>query len=558
MKFSEIPYKRYTIEEGRIAFDEVKKKIEDAENVEDLLAAKKLFDDMTDEYSTAASLSNCRFTLNTGDAFYSKEVEYYDEIGPLFQELFVSYFKLLLASPFANELRSKLNPKFFGQAEISMKTFSPEVIEDCQKENAIVTEYSRLMSSMLFDWEGEQIPLSVLRGNLENADRAVRQKCAVAIGEGLKKHAEELDDIYDRLVKIRTRIAQKLGYKNFVELGYYRMGRLDYTANMVEKFRDNVALDIVPVVTALKNSLAKELGYENIHFYDDAIYTIGKNPKPILDKNGIFAAAVEMYNEMDEEVGKFMRDMLEGEYFDVDAREGKWGGGYCTEFAKYKQPFILANFNGTTGDIDVITHEFGHALHAYFSFHYGDRDVDLTMETAECHSMSMEFLCWKYIDRFFGEMGNAYRKKHLLSAISFIPYGVIVDEFQQKVYETPDMTPADRKELYLSLEKKYRPYLDLSDVPYISEGTRWQYQMHIFETPFYYIDYCLAQTVSLWFLVMSRENYSEALKRYLKLSKTGSEKPFEELLEAVGIPSPFKEGSLSELAKEVLEIKRTL
>lgn len=559
MVFRDIPYKRYTIEEGRSAFEKAEKAMKEAAGVHSVLAAKKIFDDAAIEYATAVSLANCRFTLDTRNEFYTKEVEYYDQVSPLFEELSVKFNDLLLTTPFRKELELHINKRILQKAELSKKSFSPAVIEDCQKENALVTEYSKLMAGMTFLWQGKETPLSALRGELENGDRDVRRECAIAIGKGLKKHEKELDGLYDRLVKIRTVIAHKLGYKSFTELGYYRMGRLDYDATMVKAFRDNVQKDLVPVVKELKERIARELDIDRITFYDDAIYSGGPVPKPLLDAKGIFQAAEEMYDDMNPEIGAFMHRMLEAEAFDVEAREGKWGGGYCTTFPKYKQPFILANFNGSCGDVDVITHEFGHALAANFVFYGGDMDLDVGgMETAECHSMSMEFLSWKYTEKFFGESANAYRKKHLLSSLSFIPYGVIVDEFQHEIYDHPDYTPEERKAVYRRLEEKYRPYMNFKDIPYIEEGTRWQYQMHIYETPFYYIDYCLAQTVALWFLVKSRENYQKALDDYLTFLKTGGQKSFEALLETAGIPSPFKEGSLKELSQKVLEIAEEL
>lgn len=559
MVFRDIPYKRYTIEEGRSAFEKAEKTMKEATSVHSVLATKKIFDDAAIEYATAVSLANCRFTLDARNEFYTKEVEYYDQVSPLFEELSVKFNDLLLTTPFRKELELHINKRILQKAELSKKSFSPAVIEDCQKENALVTEYSKLMAGMTFLWQGKEIPLSALRGELENGDRDVRRECAIAIGKGLKKHEKELDDLYDRLVKIRTIIAHKLGYKSFTELGYYRMGRLDYDATMVKAFRDNVQKDLVPVVKGLKERIARELDIDRITFYDDAIYSGGPVPKPLLDAKGIFQAAEEMYDDMNPEIGAFMHRMLEAEAFDVEAREGKWGGGYCTTFPKYKQPFILANFNGSCGDVDVITHEFGHALAANFVFYGGDMDLDVGgMETAECHSMSMELLSWKYTEKFFGESANAYRKKHLLSSLSFIPYGVIVDEFQHEIYDHPDYTPEERKAVYRRLEEKYRPYMEFKDIPYIEEGTRWQYQMHIYETPFYYIDYCLAQTVALWFLVKSRENYQKALDDYLTFLKTGGQKSFEALLETAGIPSPFKEGSLKELSQKVLEIAEEL
>ena len=561
MKCSEMPYKRFTVEDAKAAFEQAAEKMKNAKCAGCVLAAKKIFDDANIEGMTAMAIAQNRFNLNMKDEFYSGEVDYYNESGPLFQQLAVAFADMMLSSPFRAELESsgKINPRYFKSAEIAKKTFSPAVIEDLQEENALVTEYARLMSGMTFDWEGKKLPLSAIRGNLENSDREVRRKCAFAIGEGLKAHGEQLDDIYDKLVKVRTRIARKLGLENFTILGYYRMGRLDYDAEMVAAFRENVHKDLVPVVAKLKNELAKELGFGKITFYDNETYTKGQAPEPILDKDGIFKAAVEMYDDMHPVIGEFMHRMIEAEAFDVDAREGKWGGGYCTSFAKYKQPFILANFNGTSGDVDVITHEFGHALAANFVFYGGDMDVDCGgMETCECHSMSMEFFSWKYMDKFFGDLTTAYKKKHLLSSLSFIPYGVIVDEFQHEVYAHPDYTPAQRKEVYRNLEAKYRPYMDISGIPYIEEGTRWQYQMHIYESPFYYIDYCLAQTVALWFLIKSREDYGKALEDYLAFAKTGGQKSFPDLVKGAGIPSPFEDGSLKTLSEKVMQIAETL
>ena len=558
MKVYEIPYKRYTIEEGRLAFSQFKTDFTAAKDVESALAAREALLDAFTEYQTSASLANCRFTLNTVDPFYSAEVEYYDEVSPLFEELSVQYADLLLSSPLRAELEKHINPRIFRSAEIAKKTFSSAVIEDCQKENAVVTEYSRFMSGLLFDYDGKEQPLSAIRGNLENGDREVRRNTAIAIGKGLAKHRAELDDFYDRLVKIRTEIAKKLGFATYTELGYCRMGRLDYNQEDVATFRDSVAKDLVPVVSEIKAQIAKDLDIDAITFYDNSVYTKGKVPKPMLDKDGIFAAAQKMYREMSKETGDFMDAVLEAEAFDVEARPNKWGGGYCTGFAKYKQPFVLANFNGSCGDVDVMTHEFGHALAQQFAYDSGERELGLGMETAECHSMSMEFFCWKYTELFFGEDADLYRRKHLLDALSFIPYGVIVDEFQHIVYENPDLTPAQRNEVYMNLEKKYRPYMDYEDLPYLSEGTRWQYQMHIYETPFYYIDYCLAQTVSLFFLIASLENYEKAFAAYLNFSKQGGAKAFGDLVEEAGLCSPFKEGALSEVAAKARVLAKEL
>ena len=558
MKVHEIPYKRYTIEEGKAAFETFRLAAQNAMCAEDIVRAREALMNEFESYVESASLSNCRFTLDTRDEFYQGEVSYYDEVGPLFSELMTLYAEIMLSSPYRAELEKLLGTRRFKFYEIAKKSFSPEIIDDMQKENAVSTEYSKFMSELVFEYDGEKMPLSVLRGKLSDSDREVRKKAAYAIGEGLQKSEKELDDFYDRLVKIRDTMAKKLGYKNFVELGYYRMNRVDYNAEMVASFRENVQKYLVPCVSKLKASLKDELGLDKFMFYDDAIYVKGEVPAPKLDREGIFAEAQKMYDDMSEDIGNFMRSMLDAEAFDVIARDGKWGGGYCTCFPKEKQPFILANFNGSADDIDVITHEFGHAYAAKNVFEYGDTELEVGgMETAECHSMSMEFLCWKGMDRFFAEP-DKYKYSHLCSALSFIPYGVIVDEFQHIAYEHPEYTPDERKAAYRELEKKYRPYLSFEGIPYLEKGTRWQYQMHIFESPFYYIDYCLAQTVALWFLKMSGENYEEALEKYVAFSRTGGTKAFGELTEAAGIPSPFADGSLESRAEKCVAIADNL
>lgn len=559
MKVSQIPYQRYTLEQAQAAFAAFTEANATAKCAQDVLTAKDALMECMIDYATSASLANCRFTLNTRDEFYSAEVAYYDEIGPYISGMQAEYGKLLLTSPYRAELEELLNPRIFKSLEIGMKCFDPCIVEDMQLENSITTEYSRFMSEMQFEFRGQTMPLSALRGHLEDGDRETRRACAEAIGLGLQANAAQLDDFYDRLVKVRHTIATKLGYESFVELGYYRMGRMDYDAEMVRKFRDNVKSSLVPRVAELKKQLAREMDYGTFMFYDDEIWMSGEQPKPIPDKDGIFRAAQEMYDDMNPIVGDFMRSMQEAEAFDVEARDGKFGGGYCTCFPRYKQPFILANFNGSCGDVDVMTHEFGHALAANFACEQNNFELDVGgMETAECHSMSMEFLCWKYMEKFFGDMAPKYRKRHLLDALSFIPYGVIVDEFQHIMYEKPELTPAQRKQVYLALEEKYRPYMTLTGIPYIEQGTRWQYQMHIYESPFYYIDYCLAQTVAIGFLVASTEDYDGALARYLAFAKSGGTKAFGQLIEDAGLASPFRDGALESLADKAMEIAGAL
>lgn len=550
MKFTQIPYQRYEIEKLQAAFEAFSARAE--QGTEQLLSARKEFWNSVIMYQTASALAFCRFTLNTKDEFYQAEKGYYDRVSPQATHIMTEYGKIMLAH--RAQAEGKVNPILFKKYECAEKSFAPCVEEDCRLENEISTEYSKFMSELSVQWQGKAQPLSVVRGFLQDNDREVRKAAASAIGKALQSGRERLDDIFDRLVKVRTKIAQKLGYKNFVELGYYRMERIDYDRAMVEQFRKNVQQDLVPAIAKLKEEVAQELKLGNLYFYDDQIYNANGEPRPFGNTQQIMAAAQEMYDEMHPALGSCMRSMQENEAFDVEARDGKWGGGYCEGLLQYKQPFILANFNGTAGDVDVMTHEFGHAYAFARSFEAEDPEPGIGgMETAECHSMSMEFFAEKYMDKFFTDPA-AYCRSHLLQSLCFIPYGVIVDEFQHIVYENPQLTPAQRNEAYLKLEEKYRPYLSFEGIPYLEEGTRWQYQMHIFESPFYYIDYCLAQTVALGFFVKMREDYSGALKTYLNFVEAGGSKPFSTLVREAGLPDPFGTGTLKTLAEKITVI----
>lgn len=552
MKVSQLPYNRCTIEYIKENMGNAIEKIKNAKSACEVLSARKEYLEVMSEFSTQYSLSNCRYTLNTKDEFYLVEKDYYDEIAPQAEEYSVMYSQAMLESPFRKELEEKLSPVLFKSFEVAAKSMSPAIIPQMQEENRLVTEYSTFMSELTFEYEGKTIPLTILRKYMTDDNRDTRKKAYEVLGNRLSEVADTLDTIFDKLVLVRDEMARAMGYENFVELGYYRMGRLDYDKKMVSKYRENILKDIVPVVTKLKNSIAKKHGIDKFMLYDDCVTVLGGNPKPCHDADGIFEAAKQMYHEMSEDTAKFFDMMLENEAFDVFSREGKWGGGYCTSFDKYKQPFILANFNGTAADVDVMTHECGHAFADYMTADNELKELGIGgMETAECHSMSMEFFAWKYIDKFFGQKAKEYKFKHLTDALSFLPYGIIVDYFQHIVYENPSLTPAQRKAEWKKLEETFRPWLCIDGIPYLELGTRWQYQMHIYESPFYYIDYTLAQTIAFQFLLLSLENYDKAFETYFKFLCHGGELMFTQLVKEAGLTSPFEEGALYDIGQKI-------
>lgn len=548
MKVSELKYERIAVESVSAAYEKATEKISRAKTVEEIFRARKELDCVAESFETQSSLAYARWSCDVKNDFYKNEKEYYEQNSPLLSNPRIAYIKAMLSTPLRKEVEKALPAPVFKAFEVELKTLDERIIPELRRESELVNEYSQFMSELTIAFNGEKMPLTLLKKYMNDGDREVRRAAFEALGKAMEENAEILDGLYDSLVKVRDEMAKKLGYKNYVELGYYRMGRLCYGIKDVENFRKNVLNDIVPVVSCIRKARAEALGIREMKLYDYGV-CLENDPCPVSRDEELLEAARAVYREMSEETGKFIDMMLENRAFDVLSREGKWGGGYCTEFASYKQPFILANFNGTADDADVLTHEAGHAYASYIAFKTdADPDAPLGMETAETHSMSMECLCWRFADKFFGDRANDYKYKHLFDNLSFLTYGVIVDEFQQIVYENPQFTPDERNAVWKSLEEKYRPYMNADGMTYFEKGTRWQYQMHIYESPFYYIDYCLAQANALQFLFKSLEDYDAAFKAYNIFTERSSFEFFTDLLKQAGIRSPFEEGALSEIA----------
>ena len=559
MKFSEMPYTRPDIEGAKAKLAELTAALTAASDFE---AADKLFLEMekeSAEIETLISIANIRHDIDTNDEFYDKEVEYLDAALPELQEYTQKWTLALLASPFRPDFEAKYGSLMFVNAEMALKTFSPEIIPELQRENALTTEYSKLIASAQIPFEGEVYTLSQLTPIKQGADDARRLAAWKAEGGFYRDNREKFDSIYDELTHLRDAMGKKLGFEGYTELGYLRMTRNCYDKNDVEKFRKAVREFLVPVATEVYKKQAERLGKTYpMNFADNALAFRSGNPKPQGSPEDILAAGRKFYHELSAETTEFIDFMYENELLDVLSKKGKTGGGYCTSLPKYKSPFIFANFNGTSGDVEVITHEAGHAFAAYLA-----RDIVPsscawpTLEACEVHSMSMEFFSWPWAPDFFGKDAAKFYYTHLSDALTFIPYGTMVDHFQHIVYERPEMSPEERHGVWKELLGIYMPWVALDDeIPFYGEGKGWQRQMHIYQSPFYYIDYCLAQTMALQFWSLIQKDRDEAWKTYMKYTRPAGTLTFRQLIEQAGLLSPFGDDGLKtvcSVAREWLE-----
>ncbi|MDE7405648.1 MAG: M3 family oligoendopeptidase [Clostridiales bacterium] len=554
-KISEYKYERADLKKAAEYYDNATTRVKQAKSARELADIRAEVNEYFAQFVTQINLAFIRHSLDVRDEFYAAEKDYYDENLPALSAKSTQFNSALMSSPYAGELDKVINPIIVQNTKASLRVMDEKIIADCIEENKLVTEYDKLLASLAYPWEGKTVTLSEMHGFCKDADRNVRKKAFTVIGQTLATVGDKLDDIYDRMVKVRTAMARKMGFDNFVEMGDLRIGHIGYGRKEIAVFRNSVLNDVVPALKKLKSELAERLGLKGgIHLYDNDNYIVGGNIDPVGNAEQLFAAAQNIYDDMDPALGKFFNDMCAAQAIDYVAREGKMGGGYAEMLYDFGQPFIFANFNGTMDDVGVLTHEFGHA-YAFNRAAANNVDIDLFvggMETAETHSMSMEALCNSYNKYFYGDRAVAATYQQIFDAFNFLPYGVTVDYFQQLVYENPDMTPAERRALWLKLEGEFRPYVDMSDIPFIEGGGRWQYQKHIYESPFYYIDYCLSTCLALQFGELAAVDFKTALKKYLNLVEAGGTKSIVDLAHEAGLKSPFDEGALSDVCKQIV------
>lgn len=553
MKFSEMKYERPSLDEAKKELSSLIARLENAASYEE---AKKVFlekETFTKHVETMGTLASIRHSIDTRDEFYDAEVKFFNAAGPELQEYFQKWTEAMLKSPFRADFEKEYGDLMFKNAELDLKSFSPEIIPEMQQENDLTQEYEKLLASAAIEFEGKTYTISQLTPFKQDPDDERRLAAWKAEGKWYKDNGEKLDEIYDKLVHLRDTMGKKLGYEGYTTLGYYRMMRNCYTKEDIEKFRKAVVKYLVPVADGIYKEQAKRLGKTYpMSFSDNALMFRSGNPVPCGSADDILKAGKKFYDELSPETSAFFNMMLDNELLDVLSKEGKEGGGYCTGIMDYGVPFIFANFNGTQHDVEVVTHEAGHAFECYTN-----RDripseyIWPSMEACEVHSMSMEFFSWGWAKDFFGDDTDKFLYSHLAGALTFIPYGTMVDHFQHIVYEKPDMTPKERHGVWKELLGVYMPWVRLDgDIPFYADGEGWQRQHHIYSSPFYYIDYCLAQTVALEFWAMLRHDRKNAWEHYMAYTKQGGSKVFTELLSGAGIQSPFDEKCLLDVCGE--------
>ena len=552
MKFKDFRYERPDMQAVEAKINQLLAKFDSADSFETQDKVMEEINTLRSEFESMEQIVYIRHTIDTTDGEYEAERNFFDENLPIYKGLMHKYYTSLANSAYRAQLEEKWGKQLFAIADLTLKTFSPEIIEDLQTENKLISEYIKLVASAKIAFEGEERNLPGLVPFQLSTDRDMRKRANEAKYAFFKEHEDKFDELYDALVKVRTKMALKLGYENFTELGYARMLRTDYNPEMVANFRKQVEEFIVPTASKLRERQRVRLELANLAYYDEGFTFLTGNATPKGDPAEIVDNGGQMYRELSPETDEFFNYMVENELMDLVTKPGKANGGYCTYIGDYKSPFIFSNFNGTAGDIDVLTHEAGHAFQVYCSRDYEIPEYTFpTLEACEIHSMSMEFFAWPWMNLFFQEDTAKYKFSHLSEGVLFIPYGVTVDEFQHFVYAHPDTTPQERKSAWRAIEKKYLPHRDYEDSQFLENGSFWYQTGHIFKMPFYYIDYTLAQICALQFWQKSLAGRDTAWADYLRLCRAGGSRSFLQLVELANLVSPFENGCVESVIGDI-------
>ena len=554
MKFSEMTYTRPDIEALLAQCKEFAARAAAAPDSQSLTALYYEQSRAFADYTTASQLVNIHYTCDTRDAYWKAEQDFFDDNGPAVSNAQVEIFRSFLANPHVDALAETIGSTCVAGMKNAVLGMDDRTVELQKEFNALVSQYQQIYGGAMVELDGKQLTIPQLGPYKESLDPKVRRAAFEAEAGYFDAHRDQLDQLYGKIVKNLNQQATVLGYKDYSELSYVRMNRIGYGAEEIRSFRDQVATDVVPLLQQVMKMRSARTGIAHPTFADLPVMFKDGNPAPIPGYEARMAAARTMYHELSPETAEFIDFMQDNELFDVESRPGKMSGGYMTSLPSYKAPFIFANWNNTSGDVDVLTHECGHAFECYLAERDPAVPADLecpAMESAEIHSMAMEFLTAPWHHLLFGKDTDKYSLLHAEDSFVFLAYGCEVDEFQQIMYQNPDLTPDERNAQWLKLEKKYRPWIDFDNLPFYGRGAGWQRQLHIYECPFYYIDYCLSSMAALQFYLLSLTDHKDAWQRYLRLVRRAGLASYTELLQTAGLQVPFAPGSVKGIAQQM-------
>lgn len=541
-------------------------KVKSAKSFKEIKELLKYREELQSSIDTMVTIAYIRNTLNTTDEFYEKEMDYIYDKEAAVNVAATKLSKVLLECKFTRDIETEYGHEFLVIEQRKIDQFKEELVPFIQQESKLTTRYQKLMATAQIEFDGKILNLYGIQKYFEHPDRAVRKAAFLAYSQFYHRNEPEMEEIFDKLVKLRNEMGRILGYDNFIPLGYLQQDRSDYGQKEVASFREQVRKEIVPLCGKLYKAQAKRIGVDKIMVYDEKFIHPDGNAKPKGDDDYMVKQAQKMYHSMSAETGEFIDFMIKHKLLDLKNKQGKASTGYMTSLPDYKAPYVFSCFNQTIFDMQVLTHELGHAFAGYEAMRSQKTSqyYDISTDIAEIHSMAMEQFAYSYAEQFFGSDADKFRFAHLQEAVTFVPFGAAVDEFQHIIYAKPELTPKERTYEWHKLEKKYMPWRSYEEDEFMERGGFWYHKLHIFLYPFYYINYTLTTMGAMEFKKRYQENKEQAWNDYLALCRAGSSTNYLNLLKLAGLSVPFKEGSVAkaiacakeELLKKIEEEQR--
>ncbi len=412
----------------------------------------------------------------------------------------------------------------------------------------LADQYQKLASSGEVTIQGKTMTLSRARGMQSDSNPEIRKEAWMKYRGWFLEHHDEFAEIFDKMVKLRDQMGRNLGHDNFIPLGYLGMRRTDYGPEQAKVFRDSIREHASPLLERLYHEQAAALGTPTLKPWDAGYHPEYSLPTGIAPVDKQLENAQQLFDEISPRLGAHFSRMRREGLIDLENRKGKQPGAFCTSMPDEGRVAIFCNSTGDEGDVGTLVHEMGHAFQAWESQKIEAVDLQWpTSDGAEIHSMGMEFLSMPHLSWFFKpDDALKFRRHHLADVVMLMCYIAVVDEFQHWVYQNPNVTPAERDQAWNMIWDSYIRGIDFSGMEEYKYA-RWYPQSHIFQTPFYYIDYAIAQTAAMQLGMMNEVNPEKALDTYLKLCELGGTEGILNIFKSAGLMSPFDPNTMPHL-----------
>ena len=553
-KLKELKFPRPDLNVFTHLYQEAIERVNHANDGDDIIEILFEVDELSRRITDLLTATMIRHTMDMEDEIYERDNRWYEENQPLFTKAILDFNDAIYNSPYKEYIESRIGQMFFVKTDVKKQTFCEENLPLEQRESELIFEYQNLIGSCNVEVMGEPMSFMGLQRLFTDENRDVRKAAHKAFSDFLASIEDDLERVWDELIKVRTQMGKNLGFDNYIPLAYLQRLRLTYGQEEVAEFRKQVLEEIVPLCSKLYDFQAKTLGLDELKAYDEKVIFSDGNPKPAGDRDYMFNQTVQMLRDMSPETDEFISFMLSHELIDYEERPGKAEREYATILPARKAPFVFYHFDGAPANLQNFHEGLGYSFAAYKASRkqHLEEYYASSSEIMEIHSMSMVHFANRYADQFFGEDGWKYVFSILHNYITFIPFSVAVDEFQHICYSDLELTPKERTQVWRDLEKKYMPWRKYDeDDEFMERGGYWYHKPHFFIFPFYYIEYALATINAMEMYQKYEERPSTAWKEYLELTDLGGSKNYLETLKLSNLTPAFEPGAVANSIKYV-------